>query len=165
MEEKKIVEKVKAAFPQVEIDLVEENTDHPYMVVPPDALVDVCRHLKDDDELRMETLTCLSGVDDGETLTSVYHLFSYTHGHYSVLKVRVPKTSPAIPTVEKIWPGANWFERESFDLLGIVYEGHSDLRRIMMPDDWVGHPLRKDYVEQEEYHGMGTSRTNPLDIG
>jgi NADH-quinone oxidoreductase subunit C len=164
MEEPKIAEKVLAAFPQAGITTVSENTDHPFLIVPAGSLPAVCRYLKDDPECAFDALSCLSGVDGGEKLTSVYHLFSYVHRHYCVLKVNVPKDAPEIPTVETIWPGAGWFERESYDLLGIVYAGHGDLRRIMLPDDWVGHPLRKDYVEQEEYHGMGTTRTNPRDI-
>lgn len=164
MEEKKIAEKVIAAFPQSAIELVEENTDRPFLVVPADNLYEVCRFLRNDAELSFNALSCLSGVDSGETLTSVYHFFSYVHRHFCVLKVHVTREAPEIPTIETLWPGANWFERESYDLLGIIYTGHSDLRRIMLPDDWIGHPLRKDFVEQEEYRGMGTARTNPLDI-
>jgi NADH-quinone oxidoreductase subunit C len=164
MEEKKIAEKVMAAFPQAGIALVEENTDHPFLVVPAAALDEVCRYLKDDADLSFDSLTSLSGVDSGESLTSVYHLFSYARRHFCVLKVHVTREAPEIPTVSTIWPGAGWFERESFDLLGMIYTGHGDLRRIMMPDDWIGHPLRKDYQEQEEYRGMGTTRTNPHDV-
>jgi NADH-quinone oxidoreductase subunit C len=164
MEEKNILGKVIAAFPEAGFELVEENTDHPYLVVPAESLLDVCRLLKDDGELQLNTLTNLSCVDEGENLTMVYHLFSYQLRHYAVLKVRTPRTAPEIPSVQPIWTGAGWFEREAFDLMGIAFTGHKDLRRIMMPDDWVGHPLRKDYQELEEYHGIGTSRTDPLEI-
>jgi NADH-quinone oxidoreductase subunit C len=61
-------------------------------------------------------------------------------------------------TVEGVWKVANWFEREVYDLFGVIFEGHSDLRRIMLPEDWIGYPLRKDYVEQEEYDGISTQR-------
>ena len=70
----------------------------------------------------------------------------------------VPRDDPRQPSIQDIWPAANWLERESFDLLGIVYEGHPDLRRIMLPEDWIGHPLRKDYEEQPDYHGVPTQR-------
>ncbi len=164
MEEKKIAEKVIAAFPDVFFERIEENTDHPVLVVPAEKIADVCRKLRDDDELYLDSLTNLSCVDEGEKLSIVYHLFSYRHRHFAVLKVGVPRENPEMPTVQPIWPGAGWFEREAYDLMGIRFVGHPDLRRIMLPDDWVGHPLRKDYVEQEEYHGMGTSRSNPMDV-
>jgi len=74
----------------------------------------------------------------------VYHLFSYGHRHTFVLKVHLDREQPRVPTVEGVWGVANWHEREAYDLFGIVFEGHSDLRRILLPDDWVGWPLRKD---------------------
>ena len=164
MEEREILEKIKESFPEADLEIVDENTDHPYLKVPVDTLLDVCRKLKDDPELDMQTLTSLSGVDYGENLTTVYHLFSYEHRHFCVLKVDCLREDPRVPSVEPVWPGAGWFEREAYDLLGITYEGNSDLRRIMLPEDWEGHPLRKDYVEPEEYHGMGTGRTDALEI-
>ena len=163
MEEKQIIEKVIGAFAGVSFEKIEENTDHPLLIVPAEEIADVCSYLRDESELRMDTLANLSCVDEGDNLSVVYHLFSLHHRHFSVLKVSVAREKPEIPTVQPIWPGAGWFEREAYDLMGIHFAGHPDLRRIMMPDDWVGHPLRKDYEEQEEYHGMGTSRTNPMD--
>ena len=74
-----------------------------------------------------------------------------------MLKVDLPRDNPRVPTLAGVWKVANWQEREVFDLLGVIFEGHSDLRRIMLPEDWVGYPLRKDYVEEEEYHGISTS--------
>lgn len=163
MESKAIAQIIKDAFPQVEMELVEEKTAPPYLVVPPEHLLEVARKLRDDPELSCESLSCLSAVDEGDHLTTVYHLFSYAHRHMFVIKVRVPRDNPRVHSVDSIWPGANWFEREAYDLMGIVYEGSRDLRRIMMPEDWVGHPLRKDYHEPEEYRGMGTGRNDPMD--
>jgi NADH-quinone oxidoreductase subunit C len=164
MEEKKIAERVISTFPDAKFELIEEKSDHPFLVVPAERIVDVCRFLRDTADLRFDALSSLSSVDEGQTLLSVYHLFSYQHRHYCVLKVRVPRETPEVPSIQSIWPGAGWFEREAFDLMGIIYRGHDDLRRIMLPEDWVGHPLRKDYQEQEEYHGMGTSRNDPSQI-
>ncbi len=164
MEEKNIIEKVTAAFPDAGFELVEENTDHPYLVVPAENILDVCKFLRDDGELQLDALVNLSSVDEGESLTMVYHLFSYHLRHYTVLKVRVARDAAEIPSVQPVWAGAGWFEREAFDLMGINFPGHTDMRRIMMPDDWVGYPLRKDYQEQEEYHGIGTSRTDPMEV-
>jgi len=164
MEEKQIAEKVIAAFPDVSFERIEENTDHPILVVPPEKIADVCRYLRDEPDLALETMDNLSCVDEGEKLSVVYHLFSYRHRHFAVLKASTPRENPEIASVQPVWPGAGWFEREAFDLMGIRFAGHPDLRRIMLPEDWVGHPLRKDYEEQEEYHGMGTSRNSPMDV-
>jgi NADH-quinone oxidoreductase subunit C len=99
---------------------------------------------------------CLSGVDygAGQSLGVVYHLQSMTLMHQIVLKVELPRVSPSVPSEALIWRTADWHEREAYDLFGIRFEGHPDLRRIFLPDDWEGHPLRKDYVVQEFYHDI-----------
>ncbi len=97
-------------------------------------------------------LHCLSGVDWPDYFESVYHLWSMTHKHWTVLKVRMSKDEPKVPTMTHLWPAADWHEREAYDLFGIQYEGHPDLTRILLPDEWEGHPLRKDYVYPEHEH-------------
>jgi NADH-quinone oxidoreductase subunit C len=136
------------------------NVFDPYLMVHPDAIVEVCRYLRDDHELKYEILSDLTAIDlpKKEIIQLLYHLFSYTHKHAIVLKVNLPRDNPHVATVENLWKAANWFEREVFDLFGVVFEGHSDLRRILLPEDWIGYPLRKDYVEQEEYDGISTQR-------
>jgi NADH-quinone oxidoreductase subunit C len=132
----------------------------PCLNVDPQAIVDICRYLRDDPELKFEVLSDLTGLDlpKENKLQVVYHLYSYSQRHEIVLKVDLLREEPRVSTVEAVWKAANWFEREVFDLFGVVFEGHGDLRRIMLPEDWVGHPLRKDYVEQEEYDGISTER-------
>lgn len=132
----------------------------PNLHVDPQAIVEVCRYLRDHPDLKFETLSDLTGLDlpKENKIQVVYHLFSYSHRHQIVLKVDLPREDPHVSTMEGVWKAANWFEREVFDLFGVVFEGHSDLRRILLPEDWVGHPLRKDYVEQEEYDGISTQR-------
>jgi NADH-quinone oxidoreductase subunit C len=124
----------------------------PWSVVAAEAIVEVARYLKDDPELRFDNLMCLSAVDlPKETpprMELVYHLFSYEHRHTFAIKAHVPRENPELPTVETVWRVANWHEREAFDMFGIRFAGHSDLRRILLPDDWEGHPLRKDYPVQ-----------------
>jgi NADH-quinone oxidoreductase subunit C len=138
----------------------------PYTVIK-DAgrFLEIMRFLREDDQMQFDFLRSVTGVDwpNENVIDSVYHLYSYALAHAHVVKFRCPREAPEIPTVEGIWAGANWFEREQYDLLGIKYTGHSDLRRIMLPDDWVGHPLRKDYIEQEDYRGIGTTRASPLE--
>lgn len=138
------------------------DVQNPFLFVEPDAIVEVAKFLKEDPDCAFEVLSNLSGVDTKTHLQVVYHLFSYKQRHHTVLKVNTPREHPSVPTVEGIWPGANWMEREAYDLLGIVFEGHSDLRRILLPEDWVGFPLRKDYVEEAEYDGISTTRESPV---
>jgi len=131
----------------------------PTLVIRPERLPQVCRFLRDDPALRMDTLRLLTGVDrPPETIEVVYHLVSLPLRHGIVLRVRLPRESPEVPSVQDLWATANWHERETFDLLGVHFIGHPDLRRLLMPVDWVGHPLRKDYVQPDEYHGMPTRR-------
>jgi NADH-quinone oxidoreductase subunit C len=136
------------------------DVPEPYLFVGAEAIVEVCRFLRDDAELNFEVLSDQAAVDwpKEEKIQLVYHLYSYGGRHETVLKVDLPRDNPKIATVENIWKVANWFEREIFDLFGVVFEGHSDLRRILLPEDWEGYPLRKDYIEQEEYDGISTQR-------
>src|SRR5205823_11938353 len=117
--------------------------------------------------LRFDCLMNLSVVDALKSrpgiITVVYHLYSYAKRHAFIVKVELDRNGPSVPSVEPVWKAADWLEREQFDLMGVTFEGHPDLRRIMLPDDWVGHPLRKDYVEQAHYHQISTTRESPLD--
>ncbi|MDO8461275.1 MAG: NADH-quinone oxidoreductase subunit C [Deltaproteobacteria bacterium] len=138
-----------------------------HIIVPADKLIEICRLLKVSDLFFFDCLSNLTAVDWKDRLEVVYHLFSYRHRQHLELKVKLPVDNPTVlhptvPTVESIWKVANWLEREVFDLFGIIFEGHSDLRRIMLPDDWVGYPLRKDYKEEEDYHGITTTRPKLL---
>jgi NADH-quinone oxidoreductase subunit C len=146
----------------------------PFVVVDAADLVEVCRFLHDDSRLRFELLNCISGVDYFEPdpkkapkagfephLELVYHLQSFTHRHRFVLKVMLsrwnhdkPGQLPEVPSVVPIWATAEWHEREVYDLSGVWFTGHPDLHRILLSEDWVGHPLRKDYEFPLEYHGI-----------
>ncbi|GIG25498.1 NADH-quinone oxidoreductase subunit C [Cellulomonas denverensis] len=112
-------------------------------------LVEVCRHLRDDQDLRFELSLGVSGAhyphDTGRELHAVYHLTSITHGRRLRLEVAVPDGDPTIPTTVDVYPANDWHERETWDFFGIVFTGRDDLARIEMPDDWPGHPQRKDY--------------------
>jgi NADH-quinone oxidoreductase subunit C len=122
--------------------------------------------LRDDPALRFDFLQNLTAVDwiKRDVIEVVYHLFSYPHRHAIAVKVDLPRAAPRVPSVASVWPTADWMEREQFDLLGVVFLNHPDLRRLLMPDDWVGHPMRKDYHEPRSYRGMPTSRPSPLDL-
>jgi NADH-quinone oxidoreductase subunit C len=132
----------------------------------PERVVDVMTLLRDLPDLRFDFLQNLTAIDwiKRDTMEIVYHVFSYSHRHEACVKVEVPRTAPRLPSIAGVWPTANWLEREQFDLLGVVFEGHPDLRRILMPDDWVGHPMRKDFREPRSYRGMPTSRPSVIDL-
>ena len=125
--------------------------------IAPEAIAVVCQYLAETDALKFDSLMCLSGVDldvKEEELFVVYHLYAMQQRHSVVLKTSVPKNDAHLPTVSHIWKTADWHEREAYDLYGILFEGHTDLRRILLPDDWEGYPLRKDYQEPDFYRGM-----------
>ncbi len=122
------------------------------IVVRPEDMHEIARWLQSEDDLSFNYLRCLSAVDwlkDGQ-MEVVYHLFSLTHRHSLVVKVRAPRQEPRIQTVSDIWASANWHEREAFDLMGIEFVGHPDLRRLFLPEGFEGHPQRKDYIHDIE---------------
>jgi len=153
-----------------------ENFDaiDPWIEVAADRLVEVCEYLRDTKDLQFDYLSCISGVDYLHTdpkkaakapwqphTEVVYHLWSTLTKHSLVLKVILPRWKdeqpgvlPEVPTVSHIWRTADWHEREVYDLSGVRFVGHPALRRILCPEDWVGHPLRRDYEMPLEYHGI-----------
>jgi len=114
-----------------------------------DVLVDVVRHLRDDDKLRFEFCSSISGVhyphDSGRELHVTYHLLSMSYRRRIRLEVTTPDDDRHIPSVVSVYPTADWHERETWDFFGVIFDGHPALTRILMPDDWIGHPQRKDY--------------------
>lgn len=127
----------------------------PACVVQTDAIAEVCEWLRDEPGIDLTSLMCLSATDDKEKLGVVYNLHAMAHNHKITLKVELPERDNAhVPTVATIFGTADWHEREAFDMMGIVFDGHPDLRRILCPDDWEGYPLRKDYKVQETYRGL-----------
>ena len=152
-----IFERLKAQFGEGILEVIEENFD-PFIMIAPDAIVAVAEFLKSEADLAFDYLVLVTGVDypDDERIQVVYHLYSYTHHHKIVIKADVPRATPEIPSIESVYGSADWHEREQFDLVGVIFTGHPDLRRILCVEDWEGHPLRKDYVEPETYHGIDT---------
>ncbi len=147
----------------------------PFVTVEPAKLADVCTFLRDDSRLKFDLLNDITGVDYLEPdakkapkagfdphLEVLYHMSSFAFpGRRFTVKVILPRWKndtvgelPELPTVSRIWPTADWHEREVYDLLGIFFVGHPNLVRILLNDDWVGHPLRKDYEFPLEYQGI-----------
>jgi NADH-quinone oxidoreductase subunit C len=150
-----IVDLLGRTFGQAVLESKTEGVLNPWALVAPERLRDIAFFCRDDERLQFDSLMCLSGMDHGAgSLGVVYHLDSTGLGHKVVLKVKVPVADPRIPSVEAVWKCANWQEREAYDMVGVVFDGHPDLRRILLPDDWDGFPLRKDYQVPEYYNGM-----------
>ena len=146
----------------------------PFVIVEPVDLVELCRFLRDDSRLRFDLLNCISGVDYLELdpkkapkagyephLEVVYHFSSFTHRHRFVVKLLLPRWKdgqvgelPEVPSLTSLFGSADWHEREVYDLTGVWFTGHPDLRRILLSEDWIGYPLRKDYEFPLEYHGI-----------
>jgi NADH-quinone oxidoreductase subunit C len=167
------VDRLKSQFGDRIVGANFENID-PWIEISPDGLVDVATYLKEEPDLAFDYLNCISGVDYLETdpkkaqkagfephIEVVYHLYSMRHKHSLVLKVFLPRWKdgavgqlPEVASVAHIWRTADWHEREVYDLCGIWFVDHPSLRRILCPEDWVGHPLRRDYEMPLEYHGI-----------
>ncbi len=143
------------------------DADHQCLTVPAERIAEVCMLMHTHEECYFDMLSCLTGLDNGVekaamdigTMEVIYNLYSIPFEQALMLKVIVSRNKdnealPQVPTVSHIWKTADWHERETFDLMGIMFTNHPDLRRILLPEDWVGHPLRKDYEAQEYYHGI-----------
>lgn len=160
-----VVHALKARFPEAIV------SDHAWrgddtVVVRPDDLVAICRFLKDDPEMAFNLPVDVCGVDylgwKEPRYEVVYHLYSISKRHRIRLKIELPAGDPVVPSVISVWRGVDWFEREAWDMVGIRFEGHPDLRRILMYEEFEGHPLRKDYP-QRGYQPLMPMPTLPTD--
>jgi NADH-quinone oxidoreductase subunit C len=173
MPENRFLTRLNAKFPQAIVKSDLEAVD-PWIEVSPERIVPVCRFLREEPDLAFDLLNCITAIDYCEPdpkkaakvdwephLSIVYHLSSIRHKHTLVIKATLPRWKddapgelPEIDSVAEIWKTANWHEREVYDLSGVRFLGHPDLARILLPEDWEGHPLRKDYTMPLEYHGI-----------
>lgn len=144
-----VIESLRDTFSAAILDATEQTPGDPAITVRHDQLLAVARTLRDAHQFDMMTdVTAIDGLwlHDEPRFTAIWQLYDTAHNRKLRLRVPAPGgDAPRVPSLTPLWPGANWLERETYDLLGIRYEGHPDLRRILMPDDWQGHPLRKDY--------------------
>lgn len=162
---------LKDNFPESGINLKSDVPVEQFIIIPPFEVDKISLFLRDNPDLLFDSLMCLSGVDDfngqkvkdeagneimqGGTLSVYYHLESTSLKHKLVLKTLTSRDNPEVASVTSVWNAANWHEREAFDMFGIRFLNHPDLRRILMPYDWeFGHPLKKDYQNPEFYQGM-----------
>lgn len=156
-----ITDIVVARFPEYDLT-TDTRSPQPALLVPAERVAVICQFLHEDERFYFDYLACITAIDNGpnaETMELIYNLTSIPYALDLVIKTVFPRNTsgpalPVVPTVSHIWRTADWHEREAYDLMGIHFEGHDDLRRILLPEDWEGHPLRKDYVLQERYHGI-----------
>jgi len=143
----KIIERLKAKFGDTVLEVNEFRCELT-VVVPKKLIVEVCKFLKENDELRFDFLADLCGIDMNtptKRFGVIYNLYSLNSKHRIRLKTFTEEENPKVPTVTGVWGTANWHERETYDMFGIVFEGHPDMRRIYLPDEFEYHPLRKDF--------------------
>lgn len=136
---------------------VDEKASPKAIIIPSSEIKKVCQELYQNPSTYFDMLSCLTGIDNGpeaNTMEVVYNLYSIPFNHHLMLKVILPRENPITDSVSEIWRTANWHEREAFDMYGIKFNGHPDLRRILLPADWEGHPLKKDYKHQEYYRDV-----------
>ncbi|MBI4689679.1 MAG: NADH-quinone oxidoreductase subunit C [Nitrospirae bacterium] len=162
METLQIAEKIKERFPEEVLD-VKEFRGQVSATLKKDRILEICRYLHDEPELYFDYLIDVCGVDclgkKEKRFEVVYHLYSIKHRHAIRLKAEVEEKDASIDSVMPVWVGVNWHERECFDMYGIIFKGHPDLRRILLPEDWEGYPLRKDYPvmgPEKEWSGFLT---------
>jgi NADH-quinone oxidoreductase subunit C len=163
-------------------ETAKEHNGDPFVVVDTNKIIEALRFLRDDERYLCTMLQVVSAVDyppeaqtpaqsatggagDAETPAStkkareprievIYVLWSFVHKHQIMVKVHLDRHNPRVPSVCDLYRAANWYERECYDMLGVIFTDHPNLKRILLPEDWVGHPLRRDYVFPEEYNGM-----------
>jgi NADH-quinone oxidoreductase subunit C len=149
MTNEKLKSKIESDFKDKIQSVVVSAQKEVIVTTKPETYLSLCQGLRDKAGYDFQHLSSLTAVDypKENKITVVCHLWSYKQFHQLTLKVDTDRTSPKIATLENVWKSANWLEREVFDLYGVIFEGHSDLRRIMMPEDYDKYPLRKDFTD------------------
>jgi len=167
MQDKDILKKVKQKFGETDFRWVDDHAGDPYLVIPVERLHQLAVFLREEPALDFDSLMSISGVhqkEEIEKIEVVYHLYSLRHRHRLIFKAQVERPLILfhyylrVDTVSDIWPAASWLEREIYDMLGVHFKGHRDFRRLLLPTDWQGYPLLKDYQEAGTYRGIATSR-------
>ncbi len=149
--------KLRELFGQDVLDFSDTAID-PIITINPALNLDILKYLKESEEFMFSYLMCLTGVDRNENIEIVYHIYSVKLNTKLTIKTKLEVNNLNIKSINMLWKGSDWMEREIFDLLGVVFIDHPNLKRILLPEDWVGYPLRKDYVFPKDYQGMNNER-------
>jgi len=160
MTDAQIAQLVKDRFGDQVLAVNTENVKEVSVDIKPGSLHGVCLFLKSDPTPKLDMCMLISGTDFPEAgeISIVYHLESCEKPHRLAVRTRVPRLAARLASVADVWPAADWHERETYDLLGVIFDGHPSLTRILLPEDWIGFPLRKDYEFPKEYHGIPCSK-------
>jgi NADH-quinone oxidoreductase subunit C len=155
LEFSQLVEAISKVTSQVPV--VDEKATPKAIIISASDLLAVAHELQQNPSLYFDMLSCITGIDNGpeqNTMEVVYNFYSIPYNHHLMVKVVLPRENPQIESLCSIWRGANWLEREVFDMYGIKFLNHPDLRRILMPADWEGYPLRKDFKHEDAYRNI-----------
>ena len=133
------------------VELLEDGA----LKVEPTSLIEIAKELNSNKKLDFDYLMCVTSYDIGNSneYGCAYNFYSNTHKHYVEIRVEI-NSEEEIPSLTSIWKTADWHEREAYDMMGVIFSGHPDMKRILLSDDWEGHPLRKDYKEPDYYRGV-----------
>ena len=156
MTEQEIYADLSARFPDKVLEFQEAETQNPTVLIKSQGLAEIFTYLKETESLQFDSMMNLAGHDPApeREFEVIYHMYSNSLNHYITLKTTANREQPKVDSVANIYRTADWHEREAYDLYGIIFQGHPDLKRILMEEDWEGYPLRKDYVPAEFYRGM-----------
>ena len=154
MKTSELIAKIKEKLDKDALEITETPFDDILIEINKDEIISVMETLKNDPELKFDSLLNQLGVDHKERFSVIYNLFSFSLDRKITVKAYLDRENPEISSIESIFRGINWFERETFEMLGITFSGHSNLQRLLLPDDWEGYPLRKDYAFPDQYHGV-----------
>ncbi|MEQ9166624.1 MAG: NADH-quinone oxidoreductase subunit C [Fulvivirga sp.] len=160
-----IVELIKSTFGEAAVIEVVEASSPTVVEVAVDQSLSIFEFLHKDERLYFDMLSCITGIDNGPeagTMEVIYNLYSIPFEQSLAIKLKVSREQPEVPSLVSIWRAADWMERETYDLFGINFKDHPDLRRILLPADWEGYPLRKDYKHQDKYRGMTVAHKDLL---
>lgn len=163
MDQAKLSEMLRQRLTDAVLSVEEMKNNDTLVVVDRDSLVSVAELLKNDRDLGFTTLMNHLGVDYRDRMAVIYNLYSARLRKKVTIKVYLDREKPEAPTLEPLFPGVSWYERETYDLFGIRFIGHGNLKRLLLPEDWEGFPLRKDYVYPDSYNGIETKRADLLD--
>lgn len=153
METRELARKVEQAFGKSVLATGDANS-FPFIQISTASLKEVLAYCSSDALMKLDFLDCLTVVDTGQDIVATYHLFSTTLVHKLNIRVSVGRQAPRLPSVTRLWKAAVAYEREAAEMFGIAFDGHPSLRPLLLPEGWIGHPLRKDYVFPEEYQGI-----------
>jgi len=150
------ISSLQSQFPEM-VSVIESDDDQHLIEIEKEHLVTVCEFLKNTNDFYFDQLACITGIDNRDKFDCfevIYNLNSIPYENTLYIKVKLFSEEETIPSLVSLWKAADWFEREVYDLFGITFKDHPDLRRILLPANWEGFPLRKDYKTQEYYHGI-----------